>query len=166
MSAIWKLNGNAPSHSCFSTIPLCFYPIAQVGGKKHSMLFFSFFFNPRKCYFPWVDPSSTTLTVSSCTVPSVPATQKSQKYWWKVRAVCWSNRPQRVVASTHWFGLFWAAVWMMKCVYCTPETTWRDLCLRSGGTCAWLLSRSPCSFEEFSLSVPTGSQIALCHGCS
>lgn len=120
-------------------------PLYRLEEKNILCFFFSFFFNPRKCYFPWVDPSSTTLTVSSCTVPSVPATQKSQKYWWKVRAVRRSDRPQRAVAATHWFGLFWAAVWMMKCIYCTPETMW-------GHTCAWLLSRSPCSGEEFSLS--------------
>lgn len=80
-----------------------------------------FFLNPRKCCFPWVDPSFTTPTVSSCTVPSVPATRKSQKYWWKVGAVFWTNRPERDVAVMRWFGLSLMAVWVMKCGYCTPD---------------------------------------------
>lgn len=83
---------------------------------------FPFFFNPRKCYFPWADPSSTTLTVSSCTVPSAPATQKSPKFWWKVRAVCWSDQRERWQqhVGLGCLGLLWGW-WNVSTVHQRPR---------------------------------------------
>lgn len=64
----------------------CSLPSAQSEwGGRWTRCIFSLY--SRKCCSLWEGPSSTMRTASSSTVPSVPATQKSPRSWWKVGKV-------------------------------------------------------------------------------